>query len=358
MHGRKPSGYPRPQAESSARCRAGTRMRGLVRRNTPSGAGARMHALRRITAAGMLLLGGAACTNGEDRADGSMTSPPLRPPSSAPVYNPALWIFSSDGTLPIVIVAPHGGDLSPDSLPVRSCTGCVTANDTHTQPLAREIADAFERRIGRRPFLVINRLHRSRFDGNRDRAEATANHAPLFPVWDFWQASIDSARGRASRVHSRALLIDLHGHGHAIPRLELGYLMTAGQLRLPDDQLFPALGSSSIAELEKRRPAGDSGAVLVRGPRSLGSRLVALGVPAVPSDVTPAPLIGEDYFNGGYNTARHGSRDGGAVDAIQIEAHFVGIRDTEAHRRAFAERLVTALLGMLKDYYGWPPEPA
>lgn len=326
-------------------------------REIGSASGTRFRGVPGIATAVILLASAAACTVA-DGANGSLTSPPLRPPAPTPVYNPAAWVSSSDGTIPVVIVAPHGGDLSPDSLPVRSCAGCITANDANTQPLAREIADAFERRIGRRPFLVINRLHRSRFDGNRDRDEATAGHAPLFPVWDFWQASIDSARIRASRVHPRGLLIDLHGHGHAIPRLELGYLLTAAQLRLPDDQLLPALGTSSLAQLQQLQPAGDSGAALVRGPRALGSRLVALGVPAVPSDVAPAPLIGEDYFTGGYNTVRHGSRGGGAVDAIQIEAHFAGVRDSEANRRAFAERLVTALLGMLEDYYGWTPGPA
>jgi N-formylglutamate amidohydrolase len=275
-----------------------------------------------------------------------------------PVYDPTAWVSANDGTIPVVIVAPHGGDLNPDSLPFRSCTGCVTGNDLNTQALAIEIADEFERRIGARPFLVINRLHRSRFDGNREQAEATDSYAPLFPMWDHWQASIDSARVRAARVHPRAILIDLHGHGHAIPRLELGYLLTASQLRLTDDGLLAYIGNSSVARLHQLKAAGDTGAMLIRGPRALGSRLAALGVPSVPSDVTPAPLVGEEYFNGGYNTQRHGSRSGGAVDAIQIESHYTGIRDTPASRAAFAEKLVTALLGMLEDYYGWtPPTP-
>lgn len=313
-------------------------------------------ALAQTVAAGSVLLA-AACVSGDDGS--GITPPPTpRPPAPTPVYDPTAWVNSSDGTIPLVIIAPHGGDLSPFSLPVRTCAGCVTGNDTNTQPLANEIAAAFERRIGRRPFLVINRLHRSRFDGNRDQAEATGSYAPLFGVWEHWQASIDSARVRAARVHARAIVIDLHGHGHAIPRLELGYLLTATQLRLPDDQLHATITNSSVARLHQLKPAGDSGAALIRGPRSLGSRLAALGVPSVPSDATPAPLVGEDYFNGGYNTVRHGSRAGGTADAIQIETHFPGIRDTEANRRAFAEHLVTALLGVLDDYYGWtPPAP-
>lgn len=306
------------------------------------------------------LVGASACFVVACSADGGGAGPitpplPPPPPAPAPVYDVTAWVTSSDGTIPVVIVAPHGGDLNPDSLPFRSCSGCVTGNDLNTQALALEIAAAFERRIGARPFVVINRLHRSRFDGNREQAEATDSYAPLFPVWDHWQASIDSARVRAARLHPRAILIDLHGHGHAIPRLELGYLISATQLRLGDDGLLAHVGNSSVARLHQLKAAGDTGAMLIRGPRALGSRLVALGVPAVPSDATPAPLVGEEYFNGGYNTLRHGSRDGGAVDAIQIESHYTGIRDTAANREAFAEKLVTALLGMLNDYYGWTP---
>lgn len=317
----------------------------------------KVRVLRVTLAAGSLFLA-AACASDES-GGGSITPPPTpRPPAPTPVYDPTAWVTSSDGTIPVVLIAPHGGELNPESLPVRTCAGCVTGNDSNTQPLANEIAAAFERRIGRRPFLVINRLHRSRFDGNREQAEATGSYAPLFPVWEHWQASIDSARVRAARVHPRAIVIDLHGHGHAIQRLELGYLLTATQLRLTDDQLHATVTSSSVARLHQLKPAGDSGAALIRGPRSLGSRLVALGVPSVPSSTTPAPLVGEDYFNGGYNTVRHGSRSGGTADAIQIETHWAGVRDTDANRRAFAEHLVTALLGMLADYYGWIPPAA
>lgn len=310
---------------------------------------------RRWVAAGAVALA-AACAGSDTGGSGpTVPPPPAPPPAPAPVYDVGQWVSATDGTIPVVIVAPHGGDLNLDSLPLRTCAGCVTANDLNTQALAQEIAAAFERRIGARPFLVINRLHRTRFDGNREQAEATGSYAPLFPMWEHWQASIDSARVRAARLHPGAIVIDLHGHAHAIPRLELGYLLTATQLRLTDDQLLASMGNSSVARLHQLKPAGDSGALLIRGPRALGSRLATLGVPAVPSDATPAPQVGEDYFNGGYNTQRHGSRNGGAVDAIQIECHYTGIRDTAANRSAFAEKLVTALLGMLDDYYGWTP---
>ena len=281
----------------------------------------------------------------------------LPPPGPDPVtpLDVSAWVSSSDGTIPLVIIAPHGGDLSPSELPDRDCAGCETVNDANTQALAVEIAAAFERRIGKRPFLVINRLHRRKFDANRDQGEATDDYTPLAPLWSLFHQRIDSSKARALRLHSRALVIDLHGHAHTVPRLELGYLLTAANLRLSDTLLAPLLFASSIAGLDSSSVAGDSGVALLRGPRALGTRLALLGYPAVPSASDPAPLSGESYFNGGYNTARHGSRSGGSVDAVQLECNFTGVRDTATSREAFAEALVTAILAFLHDHYDWSP---
>lgn len=293
--------------------------------------------------------------NGAPPAPTEPTTPVVPPPAPPAPLNVAAWVTATAGTMPLVIIAPHGGDLSPDSLPNRSCAGCTTVNDTETQALAYAISDAFFSRVGRRPFIVVNRLHRRKFDANRDRTEATGGYAPLNPLWSLFHERIDSAKAGALRTHARALVIDLHGHAHEKQRLELGYLLSATQLRGSDAALSAALSGASIARLAALRPAADSGALVVRGPRALGSRLAALGVPSVPSDADPAPLVGDDFFSGGYNTERHGSLFGGAVDALQIEAHRIGIRDTAENRAAFADRLVTALLGFLREYYGWSP---
>jgi hypothetical protein len=87
---------------------------------------------------------------------------------------------------------------------------------------------------------------------------------------------------------------------------------------------------------------------LLRGPASLGGRFEAEGYPSVPSPtrLSPGP---DPYFNGGYSTARHGSLAGGPVNAVQLEAYFGGVRDTEMNRLAFAAaaaRVLQAWAGM------------
>jgi hypothetical protein len=297
------------------------------------------------------VLGAFGCAAGG--GDAAVTPPPV-PPVVAPL-DVSAWVTATDGTVPLVIVAPHGGDIAPVDLPDRTCAGCETVNDANTRLLALEISDAFARRIAKRPFVVANLLSRRKFDANRDLSEATGDHAPLAPLWSLFHTRIDSAKSRATRVHPRALLIDLHGHAHDLARLELGYLLSATNLRLEEEILTPLLIASSIARLDSAAVSGDRGTALLRGPRSLGTRLAALGFPSVPSAPDPAPAVGDPYFSGGYNVQRHGSRLAGPVDAIQLECNFAGVRDTPAARMAFAEAIVTATLAYLADHYGWVP---
>ncbi|MBX7118150.1 MAG: hypothetical protein K1X31_04025 [Gemmatimonadaceae bacterium] len=247
----------------------------------------------------------------------------LPPAGGGPPLDPSPWVAATDGTIPLVIVVSHGGSVAPAWLPDRDCVACVTATDLKTHELAIAIADGFDRRVGARPFVVANLLHRRKFDANRAVAEATGGHVPLEAMWTLFHARIDSAKARALRQHPRALLIDLHGHGHPIARLEIGYLLTSGDLRAPDAVLAP--------------------------------RFSAAGVAAVPSAALPAPAAADAYFSGGYNTWRHDSLGGGAVDAIQVESHYLGVRDTPAARTAFAETFVTVLLQYLADHYDWRP---
>jgi hypothetical protein len=330
--------------------------------------------LQRTAASVALLLGlvASACGGGtSDAPVAPLPPPPTTPPPSPPpdvpsrpfvvgqaITNARQWIEYNPGDAPIVIVAPHGGLLTPSELIDRGCAGCVTVNDANTQALAREIVDSFTVRTGRRPHLVTNLLHRRKFDGNRDLAEATSgNPTALAPSWGWMHAAIDSARADVVRRTGRGLLIDLHGHAHEIARLELGYLLSASQLRLSNADLDAGslLGLSSIARLAMDARGAPSVGELLRGPSSLGGLLSARGVPAVPAPLAPAPLEGEAYFSGGFNTDRHGSRRGGFVDAIQIECHFAGVRDTPESRARFAGILTDALVVMLRDQYGWTP---
>ncbi len=311
-----------------------------------------MSLTRRGALIGALLLSACAATP----AGTSGATSPTSPVGPTPPAIDATWVEATSGTVPLVLVAPHGGDLSPAMLPDRNCSGCTYVNDANTQELARAIADSVAARTGgRRPWLIINRLHRDKFDGNRDLTEATAGFAPLTAHWTRFHAAVDSARAAIGRTATRGLVVDLHGHGHVIQRLELGYLLSDAELRTTDAALMSAnaMARSSIATTALAAGRQDSAVALLRGPLSLGAQLVAAGYPSVPSVTDPAPSATDPYFNGGFNTQRYGSAAGGPTDAVQIEHNFTGVRDTPANRARYAGALASVLVAWLNARYGW-----
>jgi hypothetical protein len=252
------------------------------------------------------------------------------------------------GNAPVIFAAPHGGVVAPDEIPARTCG--TTVRDSNTEELARALSTTFFARTGKYPHIIINRLARSRFDANRDLAEAACGNAAAAVAWEEWHALIDTAKASAIASSGRAWFVDLHGHGHAIQRLELGYLLTNANLDLPDAQLNGLEGSSSVRSLSQD-DTSTTFAQLMRGAESLGALFAAEGFRSIPSPADPSPS-GADYFDGGYNTQRHGCAASGRVCGVQIEANLAGVRDTEANRARFAEAIVKVTRAFLGARWG------
>jgi hypothetical protein len=247
----------------------------------------------------------------------------------------------------VILSAPHGGREKPDELPDRDAG--TFAFDTNTQELARAVADELHARTGLWPHLVICRLHRRKLDCNRELAEAAAGHPLAEEAWQEFQGFLDAAEKSVKAQFGRGFYIDLHGHGHANQRLELGYLHSAEQLAVDDR----ALNKSQYAAESSLRAIAAlnrvSYAELIRGERSFGALLEQHGFPCSPSPTNPRPQA--PYFRGGYNTARHG-REAAPLAGVQIESYSRGVRDTPESRAKFARALVSALETFLSVHAG------
>lgn len=258
------------------------------------------------------------------------------------------------GNLPIIMTAPHGGLLLPASIPDRDCAGCSTVNDFNTQELARAFAEAVHARTGCWPHVVFNKLHRRKLDANRDLPEAADGNPDAAIAWHEFHGFVESAKNQVFPAFGKGLYIDLHGHGHNIQRLELGYLLSQTELGFSSDTLnhTSLIRQSSIRNLAQQNAMGLTHAELLRGPLSLGSLLAERGYPATPGTSDPFPDPGEDYFNGGYNTARHGSYPTGAtIDGLQIECNRQGVRDSMHQVLRFADSLAVAVLKYIQLHY-------
>lgn len=276
--------------------------------------------------------------------------------------HPEGWLEYRAGTLPIVLSAPHGGTLRPESLDDRP--DASTGGDTHTQELTLAVADALEARTGQRPHVVLMHLHRHKVEANVwTLAEGTAGQPEAEAAWLQYHSLIDHARQAVEWRFGRGLYVDLHGMAASRDTLELGYLLSGTALAVDDARLaHPAYAANSALRAAEARAraegTGDRFAELLRGPDSLGGRLQSWGYEAVPSPANPWPVDEEgaprSYFDGGYSTGAHGARLGGTVDGVQIEHTWAGVRDTAENRAAYAAALADSLERWLARFQGLP----
>jgi N-formylglutamate amidohydrolase len=204
------------------------------------------------------------------------------------------------GELPIILTSPHGGRLRPEALADRKSG--VTDADLNSQELARAIADRLQATTGHRPHLIVSHLHRRKLDPNREIKEAAGGDPKAERAWREFHDFIRTATTAAAAEHGFGFLIDIHGHSHPLPRLELGYGLTGAQLN-QSDRAFNASDFASISTVRDLRARNaKNSAELIRGPRSLGALFVAAGIRAVPSPAEPGPGPGP-FFSGGYHRA-------------------------------------------------------
>jgi hypothetical protein len=256
-----------------------------------------------------------------------------------PVYGSDRYTEYVPGNMPLVISAPHGGKLKPETVADR--TFGVRSEDSNTQDLARRIAAEVKKVTGRQMPLVISHLHRSKLDPNREIQEAAQGDKTAENVWAEYHAFIQEALKAAVERHGRVFFIDLHGQSHPEVRVELGYLHAAADYAKSNPKVNAAafIQQGSLALIMKLNPELEY-TMLLHGPESLGALLEARGFQATPSPRMPVPS--EPYYRGGYTVFRHvlGMPN---VAGLQIEANRVRLRDSPEGRQRFAEALVSSL---------------
>jgi len=319
---------------------------------------------RAMLAAGVVFL--AACPN--------TPTPPIIPPGP---YTPGQSYFGKNnyteyiaGDGPVILSAAHGGSLTPSQIPDRTDGACgatvTTTADLNTRELVIAMQQAIHARSGKFPHVVINNLHRKKLDANRPLGEAACGNSEAQVAWLEFYAFMDTAKLAVINASRKGWYMDMHGHGHAIDRLELGYLLSSMELRQPDNVLDAAANfeeASSINTVSKDE-TDETFSALLRGPNSLGSLYAANRFPSVPSMADPFPLMGQEYFNGGFSTERNtcsiaagplGSQSGGPICGLQIETNLTGVRDTAANRARFAEVTATILETYLASHWAIQP---
>ncbi|WP_298421280.1 immunoglobulin-like domain-containing protein [uncultured Kordia sp.] len=297
------------------------------------------------------------------------------------------------GNLPIIISAPHGGVQQsgqtiggifyPDndsSLPDRGCG--TNERDDNTDILVREIQNEIFQLTGCYAHVIINNLHRSKLDPNREINEATCGNSNAADHWSAFHNFIDQASTAVESNWGKGLYIDLHGQSHSVPRIEAGYNVTSGELNSSNLNAANIINKSTIRNLVNTNLNNLSHEELIRGNNSLGELFQnaagtfyasqghagcgsTSGYRAVPSatnngggscdDTRPN---GNAYFDGDfYNNRRHGSGNGtndgtggaGTVDGIMTEVNR-RVRDLGTYNGQVYDSRPQTLVPFAKDY--------
>lgn len=259
------------------------------------------------------------------------------------------WTEFIPGDMPLVISIPHGGTVVLPEVPLRDCKGAVTVTDTHTAELGREIQNAFFKKYGKRPYLIISLISRKNVDQNRDLEEGTCGNELMIKPWNAFHDNVDTALALAVKQFGSSLYIDLHGHGHTNQRLELGYSLNANEL--PDisnkTDLKELAQKSTLNNLLTINKKTDFKELMI-GDHAFGTLITEAGSPAIPSKQDPFIADGGKYFNGGYNARRYTSSKYPNVFGWQIESNYKGVRDA-AGRPAFANSFAEVIMKYFKE---------
>ncbi len=262
-----------------------------------------------------------------------------------------------NGNFPLIISVPHDGSESDNSFTTRtkentSDPNFATVRDMYTMNLAHLVDSILHARTGKYAHVVICHLKRTYVDMNRIRQYAIPAGSRQEGVYDLYHSRMQNARTLVAIEWGRGLVLDIHGHGHDIQQVELGYNLSKTELNMSDQELINGNYAiqSSIYSLSRNNKQGRNFVEILRGGNSFGNFLAARNIPCIPHSTNPSP--GQDgYFSGGYITTTYGSSgtNGGTVDAIQME--FDSTARSAERRKETASNLVDAILQFIDANY-------
>jgi len=277
----------------------------------------------------------------------------------------AIEYIAGDANAKLILTSPHGGNLKPNYLHTRtkdfipskaadndygdteSFSGIA---DSKTLELTIAIADEIKRISGLRPHIILNHLHRSKLDANRAMELAAQDDPNAEAAWKAFHQYIDDAKAQVAK-NGEGLVLDIHGNAHQPQRTEVGLLLKASDFVNEEVEKFAA--KSSVRAMVK--PGKTTFTELIKGEYALGTLLnnkVFTTTPGrtYPFPADPSKFPDGKYFNGGYNTSRHGSKFGGNISAIQLEFN-QEVRTDDKTRPAYAKSIATAINIFMEKYF-------
>ena len=214
-------------------------------------------------------------------------------------------VLVQQGSMPIILTAPHGGRATIPALEPRRAQdgtpgpwgGVHTGVDSSTDILASGIAAELRKLTGQDPYIVVAKFARKYIDANRP-PEFGLEDPRARPYYDYYQRSIRRFVDEVRANYPAGLLIDVHSQG-----------------KDPDVIMRGTLNGHAVQRLVQRR-----GVEAVTGPRGVFGQLEANGFKVFPrNDVPPRGTSEDAGYKGGYTLFTYGSHNHDGIDAVQME---------------------------------------
>lgn len=206
-------------------------------------------------------------------------------------------LLVGEGSLPIVISAPHGGTTAIPGVSVRTNTASknfTTLRDTGTAALAEKIAAGLEKSLGGKPFVVIARFDRKFIDANRPVTDGCESEEAR-PVYEAYHRALSNACGAVLAKWGRGILLDIHGQGAKSNAIIRG-----------------TSNGRTVVALTK-----NFGEPALSGPQSILGQMAGKGYEVVS---TIGDTKKEDArYGGGFIVRTYGSCNTNGIDALQCE---------------------------------------
>lgn len=251
-----------------------------------------------------------------------------------------------EGSLPIVISAPHGGTHKPKEIKCR--TNGVFDRDDYTKELTLEIIEEFFKQTNCYPHTIIMDLCRTKVDANREESEAVSSDEKSVAAYKSFHEFIKNSIKKVENKYEKGLYLDIHGQSHSHKAIEFGYLLTNDILRLDTNTLSSYQNKASIKTLSDF--SDYSFIEQLKGDYSLGTLMSKKGFKSIPSKDMPFASKDDEYFEGAYNTKTYASTNGSSVSSIQIEFPYY-CRETKENRKRTAKAIVSSILEFMKSHF-------
>ena len=249
------------------------------------------------------------------------------------------------GDLPLVLVAPHGGVLTPEGMPVLH----DHIGDGGSLEGMRITGESMvEMTRGGRPHMIINHIVSNRMIAVGTQDYAAGDHVDARQAWEDFHGFILDAKEEVMLGWGKGHYFEFHTNGWPESWINIGVGVSAKHLNASDEVLLKRASLSTVRYLVEGE--GADFIEILRGPTSLGGLLESRGYLVVPSPDIPRPGEG-GFFYAGWNTWEHGSSDGGTMDATHIETHWQYINNGTAKREVYSRDLAESILVFMDTHY-------